>query len=194
MAPALAEGTKTVSFSYVDTVQWDEEYDVVVVGYGGAGSVSAITAAENGAKVLLTEKAPDGDQGGNTRYCEQYFNIPNTYEDGVAYFSAFAKGFDTADEDVIDYMAKGAAGVGDWLLAHGATTFSSAIAGATDGITLDMVSTVEGRDWYFELPDGTVGLSEFPVWPDGTPNDGGRAGQPGEEVLASAHGQCRVAR
>ena len=35
-----------------------------------------------------------------------------------------------------------------------------------------MVSTVEGRDWYFELPDGTVGLSEFPVWPDGTPNDG----------------------
>ena len=35
-APALADGAKTVSFSFVDTVQWDEEYDVVVVGYGGA--------------------------------------------------------------------------------------------------------------------------------------------------------------
>lgn len=171
-APALADGASTVSFSYVDTVQWDEEYDVVVVGYGGAGAVAAITAAENGAKVLLTEKAPDSDKGGNTRYCEQYFNIPNSYEDGVAYFTSFAKGFETATDEVIDYMAKGSVEIGDWLLAHGATTFSSAIAGALDGVTLDMLSTTEGRDWYFELPDGSVGLSEFPVWPDGTPNDG----------------------
>ncbi|MBI4292736.1 MAG: FAD-binding protein [Betaproteobacteria bacterium] len=36
---------------------FDAEYDVVVVGYGYAGGVSAIEAAKNGAKVLLIEKA-----------------------------------------------------------------------------------------------------------------------------------------
>ena len=36
--------------------KFDLEYDVVVVGYGYAGAVSAINAADNGAKVLLIEK------------------------------------------------------------------------------------------------------------------------------------------
>lgn len=35
----------------------DLTYDVVVVGYGGAGAVSAIAAADAGARVLLTEKS-----------------------------------------------------------------------------------------------------------------------------------------
>ncbi len=39
-----------------DNAQFDEEFDVVVVGYGFAGSVSAIQAARTGARVLLIEK------------------------------------------------------------------------------------------------------------------------------------------
>ena len=39
------------------TEKFDLEYDVVVVGYGYAGAVSAINAADNGAKVLLIEKS-----------------------------------------------------------------------------------------------------------------------------------------
>mgnify|MGYP001014327349 CR=1 FL=1 len=35
---------------------FDEEFDVVVVGYGFAGSVAAIEAARTGAKVVLIEK------------------------------------------------------------------------------------------------------------------------------------------
>jgi succinate dehydrogenase/fumarate reductase flavoprotein subunit len=38
--------------------QFDLEYDAVVIGYGYAGGLSAINAADNGAKVLLIEKAP----------------------------------------------------------------------------------------------------------------------------------------
>ncbi|MBI2210324.1 MAG: FAD-dependent oxidoreductase, partial [Deltaproteobacteria bacterium] len=40
------------------TVKWDRETDVVIVGYGFAGAVSAITAHDAGAKVLLLEKMP----------------------------------------------------------------------------------------------------------------------------------------
>lgn len=38
--------------------KWDKEADVVVVGYGGAGAVAAITAHDAGAKVLILEKLP----------------------------------------------------------------------------------------------------------------------------------------
>jgi succinate dehydrogenase/fumarate reductase flavoprotein subunit len=37
--------------------RFDVEYDVIVVGYGYAGAVSAIVAADNGAKVLVVEKS-----------------------------------------------------------------------------------------------------------------------------------------
>ena len=57
---ALAEG-----------VAWDGEYDVVVVGMGFAGCVSAISAADEGAKVLLVDKAPEGSAGGNSRVSRQ---------------------------------------------------------------------------------------------------------------------------
>lgn len=35
------------------TIKWDAEYDVVVLGFGGAGATAARFAADNGAKVLL---------------------------------------------------------------------------------------------------------------------------------------------
>jgi glycine/D-amino acid oxidase-like deaminating enzyme len=47
------------------TIPWhegfafDEEFDVIVAGYGFAGAVSAISASDAGAKVLLVEKMPD---------------------------------------------------------------------------------------------------------------------------------------
>ena len=42
-----------------DGQSFDEEFDVVVVGFGFAGGVSAIEAHDAGAKVLLIEKMPD---------------------------------------------------------------------------------------------------------------------------------------
>ena len=39
---------------------WDQVADVIVIGYGLAGTVAAITARENGAEVLVVEKSkPD---------------------------------------------------------------------------------------------------------------------------------------
>ena len=39
-------------------IHWDKEIDVLVVGFGAAGGISAITAHDAGAKVLLIEKMP----------------------------------------------------------------------------------------------------------------------------------------
>ncbi len=41
------------------SLRMDQHFDVVVVGYGGAGAVAAIEAAREGASVLLLEKMPD---------------------------------------------------------------------------------------------------------------------------------------
>lgn len=40
-------------------VAFEESFDVVVVGYGGAGAFAALAAAETGANVLVLEKAPN---------------------------------------------------------------------------------------------------------------------------------------
>ena len=39
------------------TLSFDEEFDIIVVGYGFAGALAAITAADAGCRVLLAEKA-----------------------------------------------------------------------------------------------------------------------------------------
>ncbi|MCT7876047.1 MAG: FAD-binding protein, partial [Lactobacillus iners] len=38
--------------------EWDADYDVIVLGFGGAGATAARFAADNGAKVLLVDAAP----------------------------------------------------------------------------------------------------------------------------------------
>ena len=52
--------------------RYQDEFDVIVCGFGGAGGSAAIEAANHGAKVLLLERASDG--GGSTALssCEMY--------------------------------------------------------------------------------------------------------------------------
>lgn len=77
--------------TFEDTVVWDGRYDVVVVGFGGSGAVAASNAADEGAKVLIVEKAPLGSEGGNTRVCGQMFVYGNgNYEDTLTYYKALA--------------------------------------------------------------------------------------------------------
>ena len=44
------------------------EYDVVVVGAGNAAFCAALAAAEAGRRVLVLERAPEEESGGNSRY------------------------------------------------------------------------------------------------------------------------------
>jgi flavin-dependent dehydrogenase len=47
---------------------FDETYEVIVVGGGNAGFSAATAAAQLGSRVLLVEKAPRSDAGGNTLF------------------------------------------------------------------------------------------------------------------------------
>ena len=46
------------------------DYDVSVVVCGGTGLSAAISAAENGMKVCIPERAEEKLRGGNSRYTE----------------------------------------------------------------------------------------------------------------------------
>ena len=97
-------------------VVWDGEYDVVVVGMGFAGCVSAITAADEGAKVLLVDKAPEGLTGGNSRVSGQYIQATDDADAMYTYLSALVGDFPNWDPDVLRAHVDGTAEQYDWLV------------------------------------------------------------------------------
>lgn len=52
------------------------EFDVVVVGAGNAGLCAALSAQEAGARVLVLEKAPRAERGGNTAFTGGLLRFP----------------------------------------------------------------------------------------------------------------------
>ena len=72
---------------------WDVEADVVVVGFGAAGVAAAVTAHDLGAKVIILEKAPEGQHGGNTRVAGQGYLNTSSIEPAVAYLKALCGPF-----------------------------------------------------------------------------------------------------
>ena len=86
--------------------KWDETVDVVVVGYGFAGSAAAIAAHDAGATVLLLEKAPEQYKGGNSRVNAQILFWPNDIEKAKIYFKALAGPYmDNISEDMVKVWA-----------------------------------------------------------------------------------------
>ncbi|HLY88928.1 MAG TPA: FAD-dependent oxidoreductase, partial [Acetobacteraceae bacterium] len=79
---------------------WDVEADVVVVGFGAAGAAAAVTAHELGASVVLLEKAPQGEHGGNTRVAGQGYLNTSSVEKAVAYLTALCGPFTVPEEMV----------------------------------------------------------------------------------------------
>jgi succinate dehydrogenase/fumarate reductase flavoprotein subunit len=107
---------------------WDREYDVVVVGYGGAGISAAITAFDNGASVIILEKAPFPG-GGQTRTSGIGAAFATDPEGAAEYlYAASSNGLEDADvssrisvvsrEDCLVFMKEMARNP-DWLASMG---------------------------------------------------------------------------
>ena len=71
---------------YNSSLKWDKVYDVIVVGFGGAGAGAARFAADNGAHVLLVDSAPEGSEGGNTRYAGGAFAWGSNFDELKDYY------------------------------------------------------------------------------------------------------------
>jgi succinate dehydrogenase/fumarate reductase flavoprotein subunit len=96
--------------------KWDDEADVVVVGYGFAGTTVAITAYDAGAKVLMLEKAPEQEKGGNSRISGNIVFWPNDVEKAKAYFRALLGPYtDNISDQMIEVWATEMHGNRAWL-------------------------------------------------------------------------------
>ncbi len=121
-AATLAAGTAGAeeTEAFERTVAWDAEYDVVVVGLGGAGCATAITAADAGAKVLVLEKAPEGYSGGNSNICMQWICYTEDPEGVRTYFEALRGGYDTPSDAILDVYIEGMQQNKEWFESLGA--------------------------------------------------------------------------
>jgi len=80
-----------------ESINWDHETDVLVVGSGVGASTAAITAHENGDAVMLIEKA--GFAGGTSSKSAGVLWIPNN-------FSLREKGIKDTKDDCVRYQAR----------------------------------------------------------------------------------------
>lgn len=167
IASLSAHETKAISSAAV--VKWDHDADVVILGTGFSGQVSAIIAHDAGASVLMIEKAPENHQGGNSRICSQQIWCPSEriMDDAFQYLKAMTSGtgFPVPDE-YLRFYVKGSHENRAWFESMGGTmvpwmapgTYSpfypefpgaEAMASEPAAYTLGGEYTGPGRVWRF---------------------------------------------
>lgn len=103
--------------SQIKNFKWQDEYDVIVIGFGGAGATAARFATDKNCRVLLTDVAPAGHEGGNTRYCGQMIAGTKNRDSYKKYYSQMTAPFEL-DEKVIDTFVDGVANMQDYLVKY----------------------------------------------------------------------------
>jgi succinate dehydrogenase/fumarate reductase flavoprotein subunit len=150
-------------------LEWNYETDVVVIGTGFAGQVSAISAHDKGVSVLMIEKAPEKYQGGNSRICSQQIWCPSDkiLEDSFQYLKAMTSGTGyPVPEEYLRFYVKGSHENKKWFEDMGATMVpwmkpgtyvpfypefpgADAIASEPAAYSVGGKYTGPGRVWYF---------------------------------------------
>ncbi|WP_062351877.1 FAD-dependent oxidoreductase [Herbidospora yilanensis] len=112
------------------TGPFDRTADVVVLGYGDAGIVAAVTAHDLGAEVLVLEKQGRYDHRPNSRYAAGFFLVPTDVDRAVAYAEAlYAVNGETVDPALIRAWAEETAANPAWLDEHGCAHADTGILG-----------------------------------------------------------------
>jgi len=121
-----------LTFDDAGAVEWDEEADVVVVGFGGAGASAALQARESGAEVILVDRFGGGGTtsysggviyAGATRF-QREAGFNDTVEEMLAYLKLEVG--DAVRPETLRRFCAGSAADVDWLIAHGVRYASDA--------------------------------------------------------------------
>ena len=105
--------------------EWDDEADVVVVGFGGAGACAALQAKESGADVLVLDRFHGGGataiSGGvvyaGGTHIQREANVQDDTENMFAYLKQEVK--DVVSDETLRAFCEESAGNIRWLEAHG---------------------------------------------------------------------------
>jgi succinate dehydrogenase/fumarate reductase flavoprotein subunit len=144
---------------------------VVVVGYGGAGAVSAISAADAGARVLLIEKSPR--LGGTTILSSGFARVASDAAGAASYLDRTSGG--RIDRPLVEALAQGMTEVPAYLEALGNTV--GAVVRLRFGADQRPNEMADLYDWPGREVLGWSGIEEIPGF-DGYPwVQGGPKGQ-----------------
>jgi succinate dehydrogenase/fumarate reductase flavoprotein subunit len=104
-----------------EPVRWDDETEVLIIGFGGAGAVAAITAHDAGARVLIVEKMEKG--GGNTNISIGGFLCLNDLPGALQYLESLcSQVFRTVDPEMVRTYAEECMKNREWFERQGART------------------------------------------------------------------------
>lgn len=113
---------------YTDPAELKDQYDIVIVGAGGAGMAAALSAKDAGMNPVILEKMPIA--GGNTLKSSGGMNASETkfqeaqgIEDSNEQFfeDTLKGGKGTNDQDLLHYLVDNSASAIDWLDSMGIT-------------------------------------------------------------------------
>ncbi len=136
-------------------MQWDAEADVVIIGYGGAGAVAAVTAHDAGARVLLVEKMERG--GGNTNFSIGGFLTFKDLPGGLRYIENLcSRTFSMVDAEMIRIYAEGCMKNREWFERCGARTH---VYGGAAFLQLPGAESIEKR-----MVTGRNSVEEKSLW------------------------------
>jgi tricarballylate dehydrogenase len=138
-----------------------ESHDVVVVGCGIAGLSAAIAANQEGAKVLILEKATKASRGGNTKYSNAMMRFPHgpdeycerSYTKEEFYDDLMRITQGAANPDLAQTFVNQAAETIEWLTSLGVkwvppgrtkSGYSRAVSGGGEGLIETLIRYVEG--------------------------------------------------
>jgi len=105
------------------------EYDLVIVGAGGAGAAAAIEATDRGASVIVLEKADH--PGGSTNVSGGTVRLIDDPDGAVEHYLALSQG--TTDRESIQAFVDGLAEIPGWIAAHGGVLTDDVYAVAREG-------------------------------------------------------------
>lgn len=124
-------------------MRWDEEADVVIAGFGAAGTAGAVEAADHGASVLILEKMPIGGgttlMSGGTIYAsetsiQREAGIRDSAEGMFKFLMATGKGLNR--QELVEVVAKQSGETVEWLISLGVNLWPGAFLGDAFGCEL----------------------------------------------------------